>query len=73
LDEDYPDAKKVILICDNLNTHKPAALYKAFTPKEARRLLARKVRPKNSNWHPTSGTPSQSRDLKAPRLKKVSS
>jgi hypothetical protein len=30
----------VILVCDNLNTRKPAALYKAFTPEEARRLLA---------------------------------
>jgi hypothetical protein len=37
--EDYPDAEKVILICDNLNTHKPGSLYKAFPPGEARELL----------------------------------
>jgi hypothetical protein len=53
LDEDYPAAKKVILVCDNLNTHKPAALYKAFNPHEARRLLARLEihhTPKHGSW-----------------------
>ena len=30
LDEVYPDAERVLLICDNLNTHKYASLYKAF-------------------------------------------
>ena len=38
LDEEYPNAKKVILVCDNLNTHQPAALYNTFIPLEARRL-----------------------------------
>lgn len=53
LDEDYPAAKKVILVCDNLNTHKPAALYKAFKPQEAHRLLARLEihhTPKHGSW-----------------------
>ena len=39
VDEDYPDAKKIHLVMDNLNTHKGASLYRAFEPKEARRLL----------------------------------
>ena len=30
VDEDYPDAKKIILVCDNLNTHNAASLYQAF-------------------------------------------
>lgn len=53
LDEQYPDAKKVVLVCDNLNTHKPAALYKTFEPCEARRLLARldiHHTPKHGSW-----------------------
>jgi hypothetical protein len=53
LDEQYPNAKKVVLVCDNLNTHKPAALYKAFKPEEARRLLARLEihhTPKHGSW-----------------------
>lgn len=40
-DEMYPDAEKIILVMDNLNTHKPSSLYKAFLPAEARRLLKR--------------------------------
>ena len=35
----YPDANRVILVMDNLNTHTPASLYKAFEPAEARRLM----------------------------------
>lgn len=38
LDHDYKDKNKIILICDNLNTHKIASLYEAFEPTEARRL-----------------------------------
>ena len=33
----YPRTEKIILVTDNLNTHSPASLYKAFPPKEARR------------------------------------
>lgn len=36
LDIRYPDAKKVILVMDNLNTHIGASLYEAFEPQEAR-------------------------------------
>lgn len=53
LEEQYPHATKVMLICDNLNTHKPAALYKAFKPEEARRLLSRLEihhTPKHGSW-----------------------
>lgn len=39
VDEMYPVAQKIILVMDNLNTHKPASLYKAFPPEEARRIL----------------------------------
>ena len=38
LDERYPDAIKVRLVMDNLNTHSIASLYETFEPKEARRL-----------------------------------
>ena len=32
---------KIILVMDNLNTHRPASLYKAFKPEKARRILKR--------------------------------
>lgn len=41
LEQDYPEARKVKLVCDNLNTHTPAALYEAFPAEEARRLARR--------------------------------
>jgi len=53
LDKDYPGAEKVILICDNLNTHKIASLYETFEPKEARRLAERlemHYTPKHGSW-----------------------
>ena len=53
LDVDYPNAQKVILVCDNLNTHKPGALYKSFPPSEAKRLLNRleiHYTPKHGSW-----------------------
>lgn len=53
LDVDYPDAEKVILVVDNLNTHTPGALYEAFEPSEARRLLDRleiHYTPKHGSW-----------------------
>jgi hypothetical protein len=37
-DVEYPRAKRIILVLDNLNTHSLASLYEAFTPVEARRL-----------------------------------
>ena len=53
LDVDYPQAQKVRLVCDNLNTHKIASLYEAFPPEEARRLAKRleiHYTPKHGSW-----------------------
>jgi hypothetical protein len=41
LEEDYPEARKVKLVCDNLNTHTTAALYEAFDAAHARALARR--------------------------------
>ena len=52
-DEMFPDAKKIILVMDNLNTHKAASLYKAFPPSEARRIIKRleiHYTPKHGSW-----------------------
>lgn len=38
VDEIDPDAEKIVLVMDYLNTHKIASLYEAFEPAEARRL-----------------------------------
>lgn len=35
----YPDAEKIVLVMDNLNTHKAASLYKCYQPEEARRIM----------------------------------
>ena len=49
----YPDAEKIILVMDNLNTHKPSSLYKKYKPEEARRII-RKLEihytPKHGSW-----------------------
>jgi len=48
-----PKAKKIILVQDNLNTHKPGSLYEAFPPHEARRLVERfewHYTPKHGSW-----------------------
>jgi hypothetical protein len=39
VDRHFPDAELIRVVLDNLNTHTPAALYEAFPPAEARRLL----------------------------------
>lgn len=52
-DEHYPQADRVVLVCDNLSTHTPAALYEAFTPQEARRLAERfewHYTPRHGSW-----------------------
>jgi len=53
LDEQYPTVKKVILVMDNLNTHKISSLYETFTPDDAFRL-AQKLEihytPKHGSW-----------------------
>lgn len=49
----YPNAEKIILVMDNLNTHAPSSLYKAFTPEEARRIIKRleiHYTPKHGSW-----------------------
>lgn len=46
-DTRFPNATKIILVQDNLNTHEPASLYKAFPAAEARRLVER------FEWHHT--------------------
>ncbi len=53
LDEVYPDAPRVVLVTDNLNTHAPGSLYEAFDPAEARRLAERiewHYTPKHGSW-----------------------
>lgn len=37
----HPDAERIVLVMDNLNTHTPASLYRAFPPAEAKRLADR--------------------------------
>ena len=49
----YPDAEKVILVMDNLNTHKTASLYKRYPADEARRIIKRleiHYTPKHGSW-----------------------
>jgi transposase len=52
-EEHYPEAEKVRVVLDNLNTHTGAALYQAFAPEEARRILRRlefHYTPKHASW-----------------------
>lgn len=52
-DNHFATAKKITLVQDNLNTHKPASLYEAFPPAEARRLVERfewHYTPKHGSW-----------------------
>jgi DDE superfamily endonuclease len=53
VDEWYPEAEKVVLVLDNLSMHPPAALYQAFAPAEARRLVEKiewHYPPKHGSW-----------------------
>ena len=53
VDVHYPDAERIVLVLDNLNTHTPAALYQAFPPAEAKRLadkLEIHYTPKHGSW-----------------------
>ena len=53
VDLDYPDAARITVVQDNLNTHSPASLYKAFEPAEAQRILQRLEfcqTPKHGSW-----------------------
>jgi hypothetical protein len=53
VDDVYPAAEKIVLVMDNLNTHKAASLYEVFEPAEARRLLDQleiHYTPKHGSW-----------------------
>ena len=53
VDEVYPDAKKVVLVTDNLNIHHAACLYERFPPAEARRIAAKiewHYKPEHASW-----------------------
>ena len=53
VDIHYPDAAKIVLVVDQLNTHSPASLYAAFPPAEAKRLtdkLELHYTPKHGSW-----------------------
>lgn len=53
VDVHYPHADKIVLVMDNLNTHKIASLYEAFEPAEARRLVEKleiHYTPKHGSW-----------------------
>lgn len=51
--KEYPEAIKIILVMDNLNTHKPASLYETFSPEKAKQLWDRFefiYTPKHGSW-----------------------
>ena len=53
VEEVHPDAEEVVLVMDNLNTHKLASLYEAFPPERARRIAERPEvhhTPKHGSW-----------------------
>ena len=53
LEIDYPNAKKVVLVCDNLITHRTASLYERYAPEVARSLIDRleiHYTPKHGSW-----------------------
>lgn len=53
IESNYKDAKKITLIMDNLNTHKPGSLYEAFLPEKAKALWDRfnlVFTPKHGSW-----------------------
>jgi hypothetical protein len=53
VDVHYPDAERIVLVLDQLNTHSPASLYEAFPPAEAKRLadkLEIHHTPKHGSW-----------------------
>jgi hypothetical protein len=58
-DTHFPNAKKIVLVQDNLNTHKPASLYEAFPAAQARRLVQRfewHYTPKHGSWLDMAGS-----------------
>ena len=58
VDEHFPEKKKIVLVMDNLNTHKVSSLYTAFRPEEARRIAERieiDYTPKHGSWLDMAG------------------
>ncbi len=54
----FPEADRITVVQDNLNTHTPAALYAAFAPEEAKRIwdkLEFHSTPKHGSWRAPSG------------------
>jgi hypothetical protein len=52
-DTHFPEVRKIVLVLDNLSTHKPASLYEAFPAPEVRRLVERfewHYTPKHGSW-----------------------
>jgi hypothetical protein len=53
VDVHFPDAERIVLVLDQLNTHSPASLYAAFPPAEAKRIADRleiHYTPKHGSW-----------------------
>jgi hypothetical protein len=53
VDTAYPEVERIRVVLDNLNTHRPASLYQAFEPKEARRVIRQlefHYTPKHGSW-----------------------
>ena len=53
VDVDYPDKDRIVLVMDNLNTHRLSSLYEAFEPAEARRIAEKleiHYTPKHGSW-----------------------
>jgi transposase len=53
VDIHFPEAEKIVIVMDNLNTHKFASLYEAFLPEEARRIIEKleiHYTPKHGSW-----------------------
>lgn len=53
VDEQFPEADKIVLVMDNLNTHGAESLYKAFVPEEALRLANKSeihFTPRHGSW-----------------------
>ncbi len=53
VEEVHEEAETIVLVVDNLNTHKPAALYEAFPPERARQIAERiewHYTPKHGSW-----------------------
>ena len=53
VDVHFPEAAVIVLVMDNLNTHKLVSLYEAFPPEEARRIISKleiHYTPKHGSW-----------------------